>query len=115
MARARKIRAKGPNPRYRHLKPFQFNRGQSGNPKGRPPGSRSKVSHELAMDKLVAIMQSKRTPAAAQVKAAKIILDLAWGRPTCRLLMTIRCPRPRSPLPSSSTATTASACIATIF
>jgi hypothetical protein len=67
------------NPRYRGLRPWK--KGQSGNPKGRPLGSRNKVSGELAMDKLVAIMQSKRTPAAAPVKAAKIILDLALGPP----------------------------------
>jgi hypothetical protein len=63
------------NPRYRGLRPWK--KGQSGNLKGRPPGSRNKVSG----DKLVAIMQSKRTPAAEQVKAAKIILDLALGPP----------------------------------
>jgi Family of unknown function (DUF5681) len=79
MHRARKTRAKKPSPRYRHLKPFQFKSGQSGNPKGRPPGSRSKVSHELAMDKLVEIVRSKRAPASAQVKAAKTILEIAWG------------------------------------
>jgi hypothetical protein len=62
------------SPRYRGLRPWK--KGQSGNPKGRPPGSR-KVSGELAMDKLVQIMRSKRASADAQVKAAKIILDLA--------------------------------------
>jgi hypothetical protein len=79
MPRRRKIRAKKPNPRYRHLKPFQFQKGRSGNPKGRPPGSLNKVSHELAMDKLVRLMQSKRTPTTMQLKAAKCILDIAAG------------------------------------
>jgi len=63
------------NPRYRGLRPWK--KGQSGNPKGRPPGRRNRVSGELAMDKLVQIMRSKRASADAQVKAAKIILDLA--------------------------------------
>jgi hypothetical protein len=63
------------NPRYRGLRPWK--KGQSGNPKGRPPGCRNKVSGDLAMDKLVQIMRSERASADAQVKAAKIILDLA--------------------------------------
>jgi Family of unknown function (DUF5681) len=63
------------NPRYRGLRPWK--KGQSGNPKGRPPGSRNKVSGELALGRLVQIMESKRASAIARVKAAKIILDLA--------------------------------------
>ena len=55
----------------------RFKKGHSGNPKGRKKGSRNRVNHRLAMDKLVEIMQSKRTPAAAQVKAAQTILHLA--------------------------------------
>jgi hypothetical protein len=74
--RARK-RGRKIDPRYRGLKPWK--KGQSGNPKGRPKGSRNKVGHELALDKLVEVMSSKRTPVAAQVKAAKIILDIAFG------------------------------------
>jgi hypothetical protein len=66
-----KIRAKRANQRYRHLKPFQFKKGQSGNPKGRPKGSRNRVNHELAMNQLVRIMESERSPAAVRVKAAK--------------------------------------------
>jgi hypothetical protein len=63
------------NPRYRGLRPWK--KGQSGNPKGRPPASRNKVSGELALGRLVQIMESKRASAIARVKAAKIILDLA--------------------------------------
>ena len=54
----------------------RFKKGTSGNPKGRRKGSRNRVNHRLALDKLVAIMKSKRTPTAVQMKAAKIILDL---------------------------------------
>jgi plastocyanin len=32
----RKSGPNGPDPRYHHLKPFQFKRSHSGNPKGRP-------------------------------------------------------------------------------
>ena len=63
------------NPRYRGLRPWK--KGQSGNPKGRPPGSRNKVSGELAMNQLVRIMESERSPAAVRLKAAKAILDIA--------------------------------------
>jgi hypothetical protein len=63
------------NPRYRGLRPWKP--GQSGNPKGRPKGSRNKVDHRMAMDTLVRIMKSKRTPAALQLKAAKTIIHLA--------------------------------------
>ena len=56
----------------------RFKKGTSGNPKGRRKGSRNRVNHRLALDKLVAIMKSKRTPTAVQMKAAKIILDLAF-------------------------------------
>ena len=55
----------------------QFEKGQSGNPKGRRKGSRNRVTvtQRLAMDELVRIIESKRTPAAAKIEAAKIILE----------------------------------------
>jgi hypothetical protein len=66
MRRNPKNRPKKADPRYRGLRPWK--KGQSGNPKGRPKGSRNKLSHRLALDKLVRIMESKRTPAALQIK-----------------------------------------------
>jgi Family of unknown function (DUF5681) len=62
------------NPRYRGLRPWKPR--QSGNPKGRPKGSRNKIGHELALDKLVKIIKSKRAPAAVQLRATRIFLEL---------------------------------------
>jgi hypothetical protein len=65
------------NPRYRGLKPFK--KGQSGNPAGRPKGSRNKVASRTALETLVRLMRSKRSPAEVQLKSAKTILDIAMG------------------------------------
>ena len=78
---SRKKRRPGARYRIGYCRPpkrTQFKKGQSGNPKGRRKGSRNMVSHRLAMDKLVKIMESKRTPVTVQLKAAKIILDLTF-------------------------------------
>ena len=40
---------------------------------------RNRVNHELAMNQLVRLMESERSPAAVRVKAAKLILAIAWG------------------------------------
>ena len=76
---ARKSKPKRRNPRYRGLKPFP--KGVSGNPKGRPPGSRNKVNRDLELDELVRIMRSRRSTAAQQVKAAELILWFLHGPP----------------------------------
>jgi hypothetical protein len=55
----------------------RFKRGTSGNPKGRRKGSRNKVSHRLAVDELVRVMESKRSSPSLKVKVAKTILHLA--------------------------------------
>jgi hypothetical protein len=61
--------------RYRHLQRYQFKAGVSGNPKGRPKGRRNRLNHRVGLDKLVEIMDSKRTPAAVQLWAAKIFIE----------------------------------------
>jgi Family of unknown function (DUF5681) len=62
------------NPRYRGLRPWKA--GQSGNPAGRPKGSRNKIGHRMALEKLVAIINSKRAPAAVQLRAAKMFIEM---------------------------------------
>jgi Family of unknown function (DUF5681) len=73
-----------PTGRYRvgYCKPpkrTQFKRGTSGNPKGRKKGSRNKVGPHLPVDKLRQLMTDKRVPAAVQLKAAQIMIQLAVG------------------------------------
>jgi Family of unknown function (DUF5681) len=82
MARKKRL----PTGRYRigYCKPpkrTRFKRGTSGNPKGRKKGSRNRVNADLAMDELVRIMKSERSPAATRLKAAKLILFMAQGPP----------------------------------
>jgi hypothetical protein len=57
----------------------RFKKGRSGNPKGRKRGSRNRVSHMLALDQLVKIMESEKSPAMARVKAAKLLLFMVAG------------------------------------
>jgi hypothetical protein len=70
--KSRAIRAKKTDSRYRRLKRYQFKPGTSGNPKGR----RNRVNHRVGLDKLVEIMDSKRAPAAVQLRAAKIFIQI---------------------------------------
>ena len=62
------------NPRYRGLRPWP--KGVSGNPAGRPKGSRNRVDHRLAMDELVKLTKSKRAPAAVKLRATRIFLEM---------------------------------------
>jgi hypothetical protein len=70
---------------------MKFQKGQSGNPGGRPkkllPDGRSLVDvakeHTLdAIETLVRVCTDDKAPHAAQVAAASAILDRGWGRPT---------------------------------
>jgi hypothetical protein len=44
--------------------------------KGRPKGRRNRVNHRVGLDKLVEIIDSKRAPAAVQLRAAKIFVEM---------------------------------------
>jgi hypothetical protein len=73
----------------------RFEKGQSGNPGGRPPRrlpdgrsltelAREKTEDALAA--LAAVLEDARSPAAARVAAATALLDRGWGRPAQTIL-----------------------------
>ena len=67
--------------------------GHSGNPKGRPRGSRNRLSPMmLSLDQLVRIMRSpsKRTSTYARIASAKIVIALAQGERVAMPRMRIR-------------------------
>jgi hypothetical protein len=43
---------------------------------GRPKGRRNRGNHRIALDKLIKIVESKRAPAALQLRAAKIFVEV---------------------------------------
>lgn len=65
-------------------RPFQ--KGQSGNPGGRPAipehvREACRALTETAVETLKSVMTDKGAPAAARVSAANAVLDRAWGKP----------------------------------
>ena len=65
----------------------KFQKGQSGNPGGRPKESQelkllAQSKTEEAVKTLASIMSSKKSPAAARVSAACALLDRGYGKPT---------------------------------
>jgi len=70
-------------------KPFQ--KGQSGNPRGRPRvpeevREMARAHTEEAIKALARVLRSKRSPASAVVAAANALLDRAWGKPQQRVV-----------------------------
>jgi hypothetical protein len=66
-----------------------FQKGQSGNPGGKPKAivevmAVAQANSALAISTLAEIARNKKQPAAARVAASVAILDRGWGRPMQR-------------------------------
>jgi hypothetical protein len=71
----------------KHQRMAKFEKGQSGNPGGRPKEigevrDLARAQTAASIDALVSIRDNAKAPAAARVTAATALLDRAWGKPT---------------------------------
>jgi len=65
---------------------MKFEKGQSGNPGGRPKADArvrdlAQAQTENAIAALVRVLEDKKAPAASRVSAAVALLDRGWGKP----------------------------------
>jgi len=72
----------------------RFQKGQSGNPRGRPPGSKGQVTYlrekygangEQLLDMLYRLAKNAKTPPHTRVTATQELLARGWGRPPVEL------------------------------
>ena len=66
-------------------KPYRFQKGKSGNPRGRPKKDfaaveAAAVHGKAAIDTLAAVMKDKKVPHATRVQAANTLLERGFGK-----------------------------------